>query len=288
MFWSCWPKKEKIVTERRDTAALHVLIDMKARVLLNAVDDTAKLHALADGRPDWLVSTLDGVSNEALAALADKRVIDQDALREISRLFDYLGVEDHVLSLMALMVPGQGYDPDLGNLRLPEAVKMKRCSKRALNELVEVGSIPWIAWCARRPSEDVCRFAARHARLDVLEWARAHGERWGPTTALEAAGNGHLRTLQWVRERGCDWNEDCCEHAAKNGHLTTLRWAREHGCPWNEWTCERAAGNNHRDCLDWAIAHGCPWNDTALHYLFTLGIRVPKFVAGTFFWMCAG
>ena len=73
-----------------------------------------------------------------------------------------------------------------------------------------------------------------------------------PGLCTYAARHGRLDILQWLRMKGCPWNSDTCKGAAENGHLEVLKWAREHNCPWNEWTCASAAENGHLEILKWA------------------------------------
>ena len=76
----------------------------------------------------------------------------------------------------------------------------------------------------------VTKCAAKNGNLEVLQWARQNGCKWGPNTCVYAAENGHLEVLQWARQNGCEWNSDTCAYAALNGHLEVLQWARQNGC----------------------------------------------------------
>jgi len=74
-----------------------------------------------------------------------------------------------------------------------------------------------------------------------------------------AAFHGHLAVLQWARAHGCPWDEKTCAYAARNGHLAVLQWARAHGCPWDEGTCAMAAQKKRRfDVLQWVQPDGYP------------------------------
>ena len=113
---------------------------------------------------------------------------------------------------------------------------------------------PWHAWTIVN--------AAIEGHLHVIEWARANGCSWNRQATMWAARNGHLEVLQWLRRYGCKWDEKACMWAARNGHLEVLKWLRAGGeggtCPWNGETCWAAAASGHLDILQWAIENGCP------------------------------
>ena len=62
----------------------------------------------------------------------------------------------------------------------------------------------------------------------MLQWARAQEPPcpWDECTCSEAARGGRLEVLQWARAHGCPWDEDTCGLAAEGGHLAVLPWAR--------------------------------------------------------------
>jgi hypothetical protein len=78
-----------------------------------------------------------------------------------------------------------------------------------------------------------------------LEWVRGLGagpapgwlRDWDWYTCRCLASVGKLEVLQWARAHGCEWNERTCEVAATRGHLEILQWARVHGCEWNREYC---------------------------------------------------
>jgi len=99
---------------------------------------------------------------------------------------------------------------------------------------------------------DLCDEAAWNGHPHILEWARAQGCPWGPSTCTYAAGSGNLETLQWLRERGCPWDEVTCFHATMNGHLCILQWAVANGCDWDRQVClMEARDNGHQHIVDW-------------------------------------
>ena len=50
-------------------------------------------------------------------------------------------------------------------------------------------------------------------------------------TSEEAARHGRLEILQWARENGCPWDEETTRIAARYERLDLLAWAMDHGCP---------------------------------------------------------
>ena len=117
---------------------------------------------------------------------------------------------------------------------------------------------PMESLLVERGPDNICEWAAKNGRLDVLSYTREHGCPWNEWTCTWAAVNGHLDCLSYAREHGCPWDVWTCAHAAENGHLNCLSYAREHGCPWDEWTCVYAAEIGHLHVLLWALQHNCP------------------------------
>ncbi|KAJ8604693.1 hypothetical protein CTAYLR_006551 [Chrysophaeum taylorii] len=259
-------------TKRR---VLLILIELRAVAILNGVDDedltldekVAVLSKMVDRREEWLLGLLEGVSDDALDALARKRVEDQGCLVEISKLFDKVGVENHVRELLKVMVPGGAFEPKVDeNVELPNGVRPSSTenSDKELVTFVELGAINWIDWLLERYGHlrsRACDVAGRVGSLEVLKWARASGYPWHAWTCSAAARGGHLEVLKWARTNGCPWDADTCSHAAIGGHLDVLEWARANSCPWADDVCFRAAENGHLDILKWARSHGCPWNE---------------------------
>ncbi|KAJ8601271.1 hypothetical protein CTAYLR_010697 [Chrysophaeum taylorii] len=265
--------KRKLETVAR--SALHVLVGMDAVVLLNCVDEVTQgreaqrgaVHAMIEN-DEWLLGILDGVSNDALAALSNRHASRHEHLVEISKLFDKVGVRRHIRSLLEIMIPGVEYDPVIDdNIQLPSGVRQSRNTKgviEAFKEFVELGAINWVAWMVQKNGtflrSRACKIAAREGTLEVLKWARANECPWDEDVCEEAARGGHLDVLKWARVNGCPWNAAVCTAAARGGHIEVLKWARANECPWNEWTFADAAFYGHLNVLTWARAHGCPWN----------------------------
>ncbi|KAJ8606084.1 hypothetical protein CTAYLR_005196 [Chrysophaeum taylorii] len=246
--------------------ALRELVDMRARVMLNGVEDIEELEAVIEAKEAWVFGLLEGVSHGALVALSRRRIETQEHLVEISKLFDKVGVEQHVRELLVRMVPGRGYDPDVDeNVRLPRGVSSDSDgTEEELAEFVRLGAIDWVAMCLHDHAglgRHACRVAAEAGSLEVLSWARARGYAWDERTCSSAAEGGHLDVLKWARQHGCPWDVRTCTVAAASGRLDVLKWARDNDCPWDAWTCAEAARFGHLEVLQWARNNGCPWND---------------------------
>ena len=67
--------------------------------------------------------------------------------------------------------------------------------------------------------EWLCRWAAIHRQLEVLQWLHANGIPWTAETCSKAAQGGHLEMLQWARANGCPWNNPKCIEAAILGYF---------------------------------------------------------------------
>ncbi|KAJ8609837.1 hypothetical protein CTAYLR_008124 [Chrysophaeum taylorii] len=226
-----------------------MLIEMQALAMLNGVDDDiaddpetkrrvlCELVTNENSNGEWVFDLLDGVSDEALDALIEKRIATQAQVVEVSKLFDKVGVpvEKHTGLLLAAMVPGR-YDPKVDdNVRLPSQVgSPASTSDREFLEFFKTGAIDWIEWIVFQNDylrTCVCHTAARAGQLEVLKWARANDCPWDWRTCANAACRGHLEVLKWARANGCPWDSLTCTEAAAGGHLEVLEWARANGCP---------------------------------------------------------
>lgn len=130
----------------------------------------------------------------------------------------------------------------------------------------------------------LCRSAARHNAVDVLEYARDMGCPFEPviistsgkgseqpfgatvTTIRMAAGYGHNDFIVAAIEMGCEWGLHPMFDAAQNGKLATLKLMHSMGCPIDEWVCIAAARHagvesaspEKRAVLEWLAKVGAP------------------------------
>ncbi|KAJ8603233.1 hypothetical protein CTAYLR_003819 [Chrysophaeum taylorii] len=245
------------------------LIEMKALVLQNAVDEDEDALYEELVKEEWMEGLIEGVSEEALEGIARSRVEDQAILAEVSKLFDKVGVEHHALELLNLMVPGVEYDPRIDeNVQLPRGVRHTTGDdEEELVEFLEVGAVDWIRWVIDKHAffeRRACAIASRLGKLEVLKFLRAENRYWDARTGYEAALGGHLEILEWLRANDFPrWDVQTCAEAALGGHLRVLEWLRRNGCPWDARTCVEAASAGHRDLLIWARENGCDWDERA-------------------------
>ncbi|KAJ8609345.1 hypothetical protein CTAYLR_009299 [Chrysophaeum taylorii] len=248
---------------------------MKPLAMLNGVDDDEApldtkrgvLLRMVDAKEEWLFGLVDGVSEAALLSLVESRAASQSVVVELSKLFDKVGVENHVTELLKLMVPWHRYEPRIDeNVELPPGVGSDVAGSYGdFKDFVELGATNWVERIVQKCDHlrvVVCALAAHASQLEVLKWARANGCPWDEVTCESAALGGHLDVLRWARANECPWDGATCAGAAKNGHLEVVKWARANGCPWDERTCAAAAREGQFHVLEWARANGCPWNDT--------------------------
>jgi hypothetical protein len=52
--------------------------------------------------------------------------------------------------------------------------------------------------------------ASETGDLDELKRLRVEGLEWSPDICRAAASHGHLKLLQWARNNGCPWNRQEC------------------------------------------------------------------------------
>ncbi|SPN79600.1 Ankyrin repeat-containing protein [Cedratvirus Zaza IHUMI] len=139
--------------------------------------------------------------------------------------------------------------------------------------------------CASAVPSDVCKHAAFHGQMEILQWAHEKEFYWNEDTCELAARGGHLEILKWCREQGCRWDEETCFMAAHFRHLDVLEWALDNGCPCDERVCMYAARGGHLDVLIWCIERGYTPDDRTFEaalkedhleiadWLFTRGYR---------------
>ena len=131
--------------------------------------------------------------------------------------------------------------------------------------LREKGVMEIVKWTQYEGS--LCKYAARHGFLFLLQWARKKGYPWDTWTGAEAAEHGHLEVLKWARAQDppCYCDAWTCRGSAEKGHLDVLQWLRAQNppCPWDEKTCAGAALGGHLDVLQWARIEDppCPWDE---------------------------
>jgi hypothetical protein len=78
-------------------------------------------------------------------------------------------------------------------------------------------------------------------------------ERKGRFLCRLAAQHGKLDILQWLRENGCFWDGETCANAAKGGHLDLLKWCRAKG--WNKFF--RMNSCYKTSCNIWVLINFC-------------------------------
>lgn len=226
--------------------ALKELIAMGSQLILNATEDPD-----AELDEEWMSDILANVSEGAIEALAERRVLEHSHVVEVARLFDYCCVD--TVHLLRVMVPGHGYNPVLSeDLVLPigvsltaETVAKLKCGHFVmswdrwdyLDSLVKPNAREWIDWClTHNPDmgDCLCSLCAKYGHRDLLEWAhRDRGCSWNGLTPATAAQHGHLHIVQWVVAQGCSWDQRTIVNASKHGHRHVAEWARDNNCPYD-------------------------------------------------------
>lgn len=88
--------------------------------------------------------------------------------------------------------------------------------------------------------------------IEMLEWARNEGYKWGVKTTQVLAHIGNLTVLKWARVNRCPWDKNTCIYAALGGHLDVIKWAYENGCECERWLAACAAAEGyHLDIFKW-------------------------------------
>lgn len=105
-----------------------------------------------------------------------------------------------------------------------------------------------------------CNLATKHP--EILVWIyETLGDNcpWDEDTFAAAAKHGRLDVMEYLRAKGCSWDEDACATAVEHGHIGVLCWLHVHGCPWDRSAITNRPSNNPRQqrCVDYVIANNC-------------------------------
>ena len=145
----------------------------------------------------------------------------------------------------------------------------------ALCSAARHGRLDVIQWLEERGDIDVITMDSMHVlaalggQLNVLRWAKSKVAYTMDTSAVSkaAVAKGHLGVLSWMQEEGLALTNDACAVAARHGQLEVLMWLREEPSEnWDAQTTMQAARAGHLQLLQWALDHSCPWDDRNLFY----------------------
>lgn len=85
--------------------------------------------------------------------------------------------------------------------------------------------------CVARHCGDAYMHAARHGRIEVLEFLHLRGcdKRESRMTCVVAANEGYFDALKWAVEHGFECSDSVSDILALKGEFEVLRWVLEHG-----------------------------------------------------------
>lgn len=98
----------------------------------------------------------------------------------------------------------------------------------------------------------VYKLAAKHGRIDVIQWAE--GKKFhnnGKSICQNAARGGQLETLKWLRERNYPWDHKTTLEAARSRHEEIVKWSIENGCEHNSSVFAMAVETCTLDLVKW-------------------------------------
>lgn len=133
-----------------------------------------------------------------------------------------------------------------------------------------------------------CGLAARHGRLETLQWLhKQQGVALEPSVCNLAALGGHLNVLQWTTSVGCKGDCDVFMRAVQGGSMEVATYVKTQGgsvddrayrfimkrpgldwvktlhkwrVPMTEKTCALAARHGRLDILKYLRSKGCAWS----------------------------
>lgn len=72
---------------------------------------------------------------------------------------------------------------------------------------------------------DLCKYAAKYKRIEILRWFRAHDQEFDECVAYAAAASGDIPTIEYLSQNGCPFEYkglvSCC---VQHGRLDALQW----------------------------------------------------------------
>ena len=104
--------------------------------------------------------------------------------------------------------------------------------------------------------------AAENDQRCAMELLRWRGVAWPPKGLVGASGNGHLDLMDWARQGGCRFGPECIEAAAASNRKNVVEWLRgiADRTSWPGRGLVGACGNGHLDLVEWAYANGCDFS----------------------------
>ena len=176
----------------------------------------------------------------------------------------------HIEVLRWLLTESERPPPDEGERSPSYMSASEAAAAAAAAAAAGAGRIEVLEWLLQNNfdswwEQDVCKVAALHGKLVVLQWFR---QKRNERTATSAAVEGeHLAVLQYstIEEENYPFHASTCAAAAQGGHLEVLQWLRrELNCPWDKNTCIDAARHGHIVDLYNNIFQSIPSNSNSL------------------------
>lgn len=135
-------------------------------------------------------------------------------------------------------------------------------------DAIESGHIEIVKWLYTNydkfDSSEVCYYAARYNKLDILLWGIKMGFMYDEFTCREATKGGHLEILKFLRGYytyegitvKCPWDKYTVLNAIMYDRKDILEWLRDKGSeyPFHLWeieSCKTAAFYNQLEILKW-------------------------------------
>ena len=127
-------------------------------------------------------------------------------------------------------------------------------------------NMKWIYHCTGMSSTTIfphLDLAAQCGNLEIIQWLREVGCKWGIFTFQCAAACGNLKNMMWLKEKDCPWDSGTFQAAAQCGNFKNMRWLKANECPWGSGTFYVAAHRGDREQMMWLHTNGCPWDPTS-------------------------
>jgi hypothetical protein len=133
---------------------------------------------------------------------------------------------------------------------------------RAFQDLLQIGiDFPWYRSMRKMDLSEAMHVAARHGRLEILQWCHAHTSlECLPWTFAAAARCGQLHVLPWLQthrpESMAKFEPFSMDRVAEEGRVDVFQWLEQHvGTPCTTSAMDSAALNGHLDMIRYLHTH---------------------------------
>lgn len=154
--------------------------------------------------------------------------------------------KDVLFRMMDKMINAKEYFPPLAAMFYQDRVAVTKESANAIaSAAAQIGMVKPLELFDHvlDRSAQICAEAAKSGKLEVLEWAHAHGHPINQGVIYGGAISNSPNILKWGKERGLSLDR-ACEAAAAHNSWAAMEWLSENGAPWGNTLLEALGHGN--------------------------------------------